>query len=479
MQLFFYPILLITTITYFTLIIYYFAIQLILLIIYVLNWRYSLILKVVNWKKLIYLIIGIFVILAVLFSFNNYKYVESALNLDFSSKVFNFPYTSSNNSSPLIYISQMFMVLFRLENTLVKQYIWMLSFAIWCTCLVIGLYEESINYSSKKIWVTILSFFTSVFLLAVISLCLNPNLVYGLGWIIPCLLLILYLHKKSILVINNYNYVYLLNLVGLGLFFITPNSMICLVLINLYFLYANYKNKLNNLVNFNISMLFTPIFCFTLYFYYYLTYVWYVISCLVVIFYILYIFIKNTKLFKNTSFYFNRINQLNNDLIYLCLCLVFLLAISIFVWINSKFNFDIWVINQFMNKDISLAINSTNYYLVNVFWWIFNILLFVYAIAMLGYKLKTNLSLDKYNNLELTSYITIWNPIAIQFWTNQIPFGYYSILSVINLNVSVIINTINNKLFNFNDKKHLTWTISTLSFVTLSFIGLTLFNFLG
>lgn len=419
------------------------------------------------------------VIVAVILCFNNYNYNQTLLNLNISSKVFQFPYTGTSNSSLFLYLSKMFMVLFQINNINIIQYLWMFPFTVWCACLVVGLYHDKITYSLVHFAKVVLSAGVATLLTAILSLSLNPNLSYGLGWIIPCLLLLLYLHQRAIVIINNYNYIYLLNTICLGLFFITPNSMLCIVLLNVYFMYSNYKNNLNSLVYFNISMLFAPIFCFAIYFFYYLTFVWYVIASLVVIFYIVYVFIKNTKIFKNISFYFTRIDKFNNDWLYLILCVVFLLIISIFVWTNLKFDFSVWVINEFMNKKIALSINRTNYYLINSIWWIFNILLFMYAIGVFGYKLKTQRTIDYYNNLELTNYITVWNPLAIQFWTNQIPFGYYNILSVINLNVGIFINTINSKLFDFQNKRYFLWTISTLSIASTCLVGLTLFNFLG
>lgn len=478
LQLFFFPILLINIINYFLLIIYFFAIQIIFIAFYILNWRYSLILPSFSFKKFVIVVVTGAIIAIVLLCFNNYNHDQSTLNLNIDSNVFEFPYKQATNNSLFLYLSKMFMVLFKINNITIIQYLWIFPFIIWFSCLIVGLYYEKITYSLVSFAKVILSTGLSALLIAIFSLCLNPNLSYGLGWIIPCLLLLLNVHNKTNLVIDSYKYVYLLNTICLGLFFISPSSVMCIMLLNIYFVYLNYKNNLNNLVYFNISILFAPIFCFATYLFYHLSFIWYVIASLVVIFYIIYVFIKNTKLFKNISFYFNKISKFNNDLLYLIFCVMLLLIFSIFVWVNLGFNFNVWIINEFMNKKIDLSVNITNYYLINIIWWVFNILLFIYAINVFGYKFKTQRIIDT-NNLELSSYIIVWNPIAIQFWINQIPFGYYSILSVINLNVGTFINAVNKKLFNFNSKHYLIWNISTLCATSISLIGLTLFNFLG
>ena len=57
----------------------------------------------------------------------------------------------------------------------------MFSFAIWCACLVVGLYYEKITYSLVHFAKVVLSAGISTLLIAILSLCLNPNLSYGLG----------------------------------------------------------------------------------------------------------------------------------------------------------------------------------------------------------------------------------------------------------------------------------------------------------
>lgn len=134
-----------------------------------------------NLKKFSVMIVSMIVVVAVLLCFNNYYYNQTTLNLDIYSKVFEFPYKETTNNSLFLYLSRMFMVLFKINNTFIIQYLWMFSFTIWCACLIVGLYHEKIMYSLVYFGKVILSVGIATLLIIIFSLSLNPNLTYGLG----------------------------------------------------------------------------------------------------------------------------------------------------------------------------------------------------------------------------------------------------------------------------------------------------------
>ena len=87
----------------------------------------------------------------------------------------------------------------------------------------------------------------------------------------------------------------------------------------------------------------------------------------------------------------------------------------------------------------------------------------------------------KIQNKELivASYITVYNPLATQFWTTKLINGVQTIMPIISINLSLQIDLLIQKLFNINSKYNWLWISLASSISLVTWLGLTLVNVLG
>ena len=459
-----FPLFLVTNINYKFVGYYLLALQVILIIFYLLNWRYSLMWSRIDYKKITFIIVMTLIIIGVLFSFKAYNNELNNLGVQWTSAFF----ATSNIFGN---INQLFLLVFKQSNDMMLQYIWMLPYAILLANIIYAVYENKFIFNIKSFLIC----FIVVMMITTLSLCLNPNPSHGEAWLIPSVFLMFYLQKINhhTLLTAKYNYYYLT--INFGLFLLDPFCIICLLVINLYFLYANYKDRINNCIQINLINILATTFILGLYFFYFQNIVGYVVSCLTIIIYLLYLLVKNLEIKRPPRNFLKNINSKQLKWWFYGLCSVFFILIVLITLIPNNWHFTSsgWVITQFLNHDLNN--NQSLYYLVNISYWTFSALLFVWSIWLMINK-KT-----KIQNKELivASYITVYNPLATQFWTTKLINGVQTIMPIISINLSLQIDLLIQKLFNINSKYNWLWISLASSISLVTWLGLTLVNVLG
>lgn len=477
-----FPLFLINKIDYNFIIYYLFVLQIFLVVVYIINWRYSLMLNRFDITKLLFTSIMMLTIFVVLVSFNNYKQTITPLVDNWKTPFFEF----DNNSSNSIFtkISYLLMMLFNINDGSKLQYLWMFPFAILLANTIYGIYQDKISAYSQSLnglLKCILSIIGIVLVISVFSLCIEPNTGLGTSWMILGLLLVYYLNDKAAKVVGTNYYGYFLMIVNLGIFFLSPISVLGFVLVNIYFIYSNCKNRINNLMETNVISLFVSSFILGLYLFYYANIVGYIISCLALGIYLFYLFAKNLPIFKKNRIFLKSKPDSKLNVVFYILCACFLLLIALITFVPNGFYFNSapWIITTFVNKNLSIDSTPILYYLVNISWWIFIACMFIFVVFFLFWNHKKHQQKFKHFDLAAMNYTTIWNPLATQFWSTHFVSSNLSLLVVINVNVCLFINVIGDALFQQKCKYNWLWINTTLVCGIMSWIGLTLINILG
>lgn len=474
------PVLLLEILNYSFFGYYLIGIQLILIIIYLFNWRFSLSIQKFDFIRWIYILIGIVITFVILFAFKNYKYSEIINSeINWNTNLFNINEIASIDKSLLDKFSNVILLLLKVNNiNLAKQYLWMFPYSIIISNTLYGIFCNVKNKKIKnflnhenKYW--LISYLGSIILLNILSLWIYTSPSDGNAWITFTILLILYLHKESLNHAKNVNYGLLLSLISIGLFFLSPNSVFCIVIINVYFMYINHKLKINNLFDFNLLMFFGILLSISLYLNDYVNYIGYIIGCLIIGGYLIYFFFRSTRIFRKEWISHKDHKNIYYDLwLYICIiCIFILLTIITFVQNNKTINWQYWIINNVLNKEISNTQRIEIYYLVNIVWWIANILVFALSIIDQIWRKDSTV-----NKIQIINNVTTWNPITTQFWYRILPNNVSLITNNSMIGSSYLMIWISKYLYNVNNKKEkiISWSIlisSTTIFVCMMFIN--------
>ena len=443
--------------------------QSILLIIYGINWRFSLSKMFITWQQLLIALIGIILILLIIFGFNNY-------NNDSPLVVHQDNLLNYNNKQ---YIVDGLIVVFadKLnvdQINIVYAHAFNLIFAIIISFGIFGMYFYD---RTIKFYKTI-TFLVIVTIISVCSLSIFTSPSNGNSWILFSIILLIFNH---IININNKNYKFgitNINLITLGLFALCPDSLYVIIMTNLYLLFMAFHYKFKNVMDYNIRGLFGCILSICLFIKLNTDtfFVWIGIYILIIL-YVLYYIIRNTKVMNPINKFFDNVSMNTIKFLTILFALIVFLVGMLIITIPGDFQFDSapWIITQFMNKN--LVYGTWLFWLVNILYYIINGLLIVYAILT-----YTNKKIQSYiENIKLTPLIgintmTFWNPISTNFWSS-ISFGNIQAISngFINSFSSAMINFIYYLINKPKWSKSLTIFAAGSGMVT---IGLVLINLL-
>lgn len=477
-QFAFLPLILITAINYQFIGFYLIAIQIILIICYCINWRFSLMKIKIKWQTIVIFLSFIILIVTINLLFANYQNVSDNLSINWDNSFFLF---KNNNidwtNSIFVKLAQLFLKLFNINNFAINiQYVWILPFSCFVTSLIYGVYcyNKENNWKDWKFWTVLIG---STLLLLIFSLSYQTNLSKGYGWIIPTLLIVWYLHQYNYY--NGYDVkcTYLINLVLLGLFFIIPSAIFIIITIALYLIYDNYKKKIPFVWTYNSLFIINIIFCLGIFLYYHNIIIGCVISYLTVLALIIW---KNFNFFVNKNKTIKKIfsnnYQINQFLIPVPFLFFFIILIIVLAN-KTQFNFQSWIITEFMNKSISNN-NLVSYWMVNVCYWIFISLPLVFDLIYLIFKFlkKQIFNYKELNGLTSFNYIFMFNPVVVEFLTISLNNSYLPIQILSNINALYFLKMFEPKRIYC---KKTPVIILFTSVVTSLIIGLTIFNFVG
>ena len=405
-QLLLLPIMIIHLNTYiylYTFIIY----QSILLILYILNWKYSLSPLFISWKQLLCTMIGILIIMGIIYGFMDYKNnddvnVQDILNFNNENYIINGLISSLSN-------------FFKVDNIQIIFDHWFnIVFAAIIAFGIFGMYF----YDNELPWYRIISYYVILIIISVCSLVIYTSPSNGNSWILFSVILLIYNH---IININNKNYklgITNINFITLGLFVICPNSLYVIIMTNIYLLFMAFHYKFKNVFDYNIRGFFGCLLSICIFLKLNTdTFVIWIIIYSLIFLYILYYLIRNTKVMNPINNFFNNISMNAIKFITFVFAIIAFLVGMLTITIpgDFKFNSEPWIIKTFMNRQ--LIEGTALFWIVNICYYLVNVLLLIYAV--LTYK---NKKFQMYiENIRLSPMIaintmTFWNPISTNFW---------------------------------------------------------------
>lgn len=430
-QLFLLPIMIIHITTYiylYTFIVY----QSILLILYILNWKYSLSPLFISWKQLLCTIIGILIIMGIIYGFmdykNNFINTNYAINFNSENYIINGLIFSISNYFNAINIQVIFQHWFNI---------------IFATIIAIGIFGMYF-YDKELPWYRIISYFVILIIISVCSLAIYTSPSNGNTWVLFSIILLIYNH---IININNKNYklgITNINFITIGLFVLCPNSLYVIIMTNIYLLFMAFHYKFKNVFDYNIRGFFGCLLSILIFIKLNTnTFIIWIIVYSLIFFYILYYLIRNTKVMNPINNFFNNISMNTIKFTTIVFSLIIFLVGMLIITIPGDFKFssEPWIIKTFMNRQ--LIKGTVLFWTVNICYYIINILLLTYAI--LTYR---NKKLQMYiENIRLSPMIaintmTFWNPISTNFWYS-ISFNNVQVIS------NAFLNSFSTAIINF------------------------------
>lgn len=442
--------------------------QSVLLILYIANWRFSLSPLFISKKQLFIVFIGTILILSIIYCFMNYT-------IDNQNYINDDLLNYKNNQYILnALIFSIGKVLNIYNYSIIYKHIFNLVFAIIISSGIFGMYF----YDKENKFFQIITYLVILTILSVCSLSIFTSPCNGNSWILFSITLLIFNH---IININNRNYklgITNINFVSLGLFALCPNSLYVIILTNIYLLFMAFHYKFNDVIDYNIRGFFgcSLSICIFIKLNTSFIYIWIPIY-LIIVLYILYYLIRNTKVMKPINNFFNNISINTIKFIMVIFAIIVFLIGMLIITIpgDFKFNSDPWVIKSFLNKELEYG--TWLFWIVNIVYYIINILLVIYALLSYNNK-KIQLYIEniRLSPLIYINTLTFWNPISTNFWLS---ISFNNVQSISNGFLSSFSTSFINFIYYLNNKNK--WSKSLSIFVIgsiLTTISLTLVNVL-
>lgn len=482
-QLLFIPIIAIHNATPKFFLFYLLGIQICCLIAYIINWRYSFMRIVWDFKVFAIVLVGTALVIGICFGFKEYgnfennKYVTDILSyykLGWKDNIFFI------DKLTYIYllegVNRSFALLFNIHNlSYVYQYIWIISFSIIVACGIYGMYFKD----SQIVFYKIFTYWIITIIVSVCSLVLVGSPSNGNAWILFSAMLIFQAHIDNVKRLKSEIGIIHVNYITLGLFCLTPSSIYIIIVSNVCLAMLSYFYKRNNATDYNILILFTTILSISIYLFLYNYIIGIIFTIISLAVYAIYLFLRKNLI---VSKFFKKIDNLSTVSIKVISFIVasIILLVAIFLMtITKKFDFNpsSWEITYFLNKDLTKL--GAWYWVINSLWWSLNIMIVLYALLAQFLKKKI---LQYIENVTLTPIIlvntmTVWNPISSNLW---IKVANSNALMVTNDFIVNLVPTMINFIYYLINKNKFSRSLGVVSVLTgLVTAGLITFNVLA
>lgn len=457
----------------------YLGIQIILLIAYLINWRWFLITWKIDWKKLlIFLLVFFAIAIGWLFTYKfeeikNFEFIidkniSSFLNLANANSKDIFIFGNNNLIERPLFFNLLvsYLSIFELAESQINMFvnIFILFLYMFFFALVI-----MVVFLPKKTWsisnITKLIFFT--FIISFFNVSLDKNLMCFSQWLMPLMILLIWLHytkynevsySLSLLSIN----IIVATALSLNIFFLLPFTIINIIIFGISF----YIKK-PNATNYNIYNLFVILCSWSLLIN--IKYLSIIIFCIFLLFYIFYIFYRNTKLGNKINSSIDKFLYKWISFILFFIATIIFLTITLYYVIRSDYSDigEVWKIHHLFE------ITDKNFLLVvNIIYWLLNVFLLMYSIVQIYLKKRIIYS-SNYIEITFISILLFWNPFSLILINKIFTLNIFSfsiqISEYINLFQIIIIPFVMRATKNYiNSKKKSVYNFNYISLMSLS-----------
>ncbi|GAA5414822.1 hypothetical protein [Ureaplasma ceti] len=401
---------------------YLLAIQIIFLVAYLINWRYSFMRIVWDWRSLLVIMCGALLVIGASLGLKQWNSHYSNGNIIEILKYYALGWKDNVfviNNLTSIYLmeatNRSFALLFHITDVVkVYQYVWMITFA---TIISVGIYGMYFSLKEHKFWL-ILTYLVACLIVAVCSLVLVSTPSNGGAWILFGTILLFQAHIDNAKRIKYELGILHVNYITLGIFALSPGSIYVLIVTNVCIAMLSYLDKRNNATDYNILILFTTVLSLSVYLFLYNFIIGIIFTIIALAIYAIYMFVRKLTFVTNVLRKIDNISNFTTKIVSYAIAAIILLVAVFLMTISKKFNFNSspWVINYFLNKDLRKI--DTWYWIINSFWWSLNIAIILYALTAQFLKKKI---LKYVENITLTPIIlnntmTVWNPVSSNLW---------------------------------------------------------------
>ncbi len=465
---------------------YLLVIQIVLLILYIYNWKWFFITWKIDWKKVL-CALGVLIAILLGWIFTNKLVGFSHLTFTSDTKMIdNFLYqaainpdgvrvsTNQINLIPRALFYNIFASYFSIINLTKEEMGWfinifsLVTYICFLTLVIMTVfYSRNLNVISKVLLLPTFSFIVSF-----LNMSLSSNIFDFGQFITPLIFLMIWIHYTRYYEISSTLSIIVINLISSMALTFNMSFLLLFTMIGLITLGISYYTKKQRATDYNFFNLFIIIITWSLMFEK-VEYLAIVLFVIVICIYIFYIFYRTSKLGM-------RINEAIDQFFYKWIVafmaffvIVILLTIAIY-YANNNYDvtiFNIWQLEYFFGTDMH---NDAIYWSVNVSFWCMNIFIFVYAIITIWVKRK---KIGEFNYMELSflSMVLFWNPLSLDLiqkffdlgifnlQANKISYLNMFLIPAVPLFISMTKNSINHETKNIYNISY----ISIISLVTL------------
>lgn len=416
---------------------YLLGIQIILVLIYIINWKWFIISFIIDWKKiLIFILLLSLVILGWLISMklNNIKFNDLSYQ---NIKIINHLYQGSlipadeiivfNNADNLIKFPLIFEILLSFLSILnlqifeiemiVNIFPLIIYFLIFSILFMAIFYKNKITNSICKIII----FLLSGFLFSSVNFILSSDITSWDQLIIILTVLMVWIHYSKYNEIPHFLSIIIINIISFLSIVLNSELLLISTIINLIILGISYYNKKHNATDYNLFIFFTTFISWSLL----LTNINYISLILLVFIIIIYTF----YFFYRTSKLGIKINNYIDLFLYKWVFLIASVSIGIIFFsllmhyiVNSNFNVIIqpWEISNYFSFNVH---NQPSLILsINIIYWLLNIFIALYTVYMIYKKRKYKININ-FMEISLIGIVLFWNPLSLDFINKVLQFS--------------------------------------------------------
>ena len=420
--------------------IYFLIFQIVLILIYILNWRWFFITYKIDYKKVIFfIIVAICIFLGWLFTRSLATNKDWLFTLD--NNTINF-FTKINgvNLDSVIVLNRDFSFQVNLIDNFLLGIIYIGNFfdakelsvfynifSLFIIIYIGSLALCSIYNKRETNKFNFILFFLGVFAFSTIifSFPTYVNII-----LFSLVLLLVHFNAKNI---NQENIsIIVVNFIVFCGFNFDSQFVLIAVLINLLFTTISYQTKYNNATNYNILMLLSTILSFAVTFnnVYYISLIMLVAFLL---FYIAFFLFKTSSIFNKVMYKVDQFLYRNISFLIILLSFLILIAAIILFFTTNVFNIqDVWVLDERIFptyvSTITTSINVKSIYIIlNVFFWMVNIAIFTYSLFTNSFISFKQFNSNAMSNFSLLAITIFWNPFFTMLLVRFFSLGIMSI----------------------------------------------------
>ncbi|MGL4950891.1 MAG: hypothetical protein ACRC4M_03640 [Mycoplasma sp.] len=404
--------------------------QIILLFIYILNWRWFFITWNIDYKKLI-IFICLFMMFIVGFVITrNFSTGTNIWHLDYDDVLRYANGMKSVNISLLDMSLGAFTKILKTTDPMEIANFYTIS-VLFIYCLIGSLIVMNIFVNNKYSFKP-----HNIILLMISGLCISSlGFVFaGFMWIILLTLWLMHVHGLKQNELKSKTAIFIINSSVLAGSFFDVNFLVVALVINLIAIFVSYRTKKENATDYNVLMMFSTLLLISVSLRNEL-YIGFIVLSIVAMIYAAYMFYKSSKVAHKINKTIDYFMYENGNWLLIAVISAIILASTIF-FLNSR-NFkvysDIWILTQIGSPTINIQNDEIRLLATNLIFWIMNVGIVIFSFINVKMTFSKNIFNSFNSKRKLSSPHLDWTIITTLLFWNPISGNLLSIFNEFQL----------------------------------------------